>query len=97
MGSPIPGTSARHWRFSKGNNSSGPSTGLSTSVSPMARPAHHWGLTLFVLEPSSNHRMNRTSSSRMQPLILVNTSVLVTVSLQNMASSRAGAATEASV
>jgi hypothetical protein len=33
----------------------------------------------------------------MQPLILVNTSVLVTVSVQNISASRAGAATELSV
>ena len=48
-------------------------------------------------EPSSSQRKNSTSSSRMQPLMLVKTSVLVTVSVQNMASSRAGAATEDSV
>ena len=33
----------------------------------------------------------------MQPLMLVNTNVLVTVSVANMASSRAGAATEVNV
>ena len=35
------GTSARHWRFSKGSNSRGPSTGLSVSVRPITNPAHH--------------------------------------------------------
>jgi hypothetical protein len=33
----------------------------------------------------------------MQPLLLVNASVLVTISVQNIAASRAGAATELSV
>ena len=87
------GTSARHWRFSSGSNSSGASTGLSTSVSPIAKPAHHWCPTF----PSSSQRKNSTSASRTQPLMLVNTSVLVTLSVQNMASSSAGAATEDSV
>src|ERR1700726_1622645 len=87
------GTSARHWRLSRGSNSSGASTGLSVSVNPIANPAHHWCLTF----PSSSQRKNSTSASRTQPLMLVNTSVLVTLSVQNMASSRAGAATDDSV
>src|ERR1700757_872085 len=87
------GTSVRHWRFSSGSNSSGPSTGLSVSVRPITKPAHHWCPTF----PSSSHRTKSTSASSTQPLMLVNTRVLVTLSVQNMASSRAGAATEESV
>ncbi|CKR08244.1 Uncharacterised protein [Mycobacterium tuberculosis] len=34
-------TRARHWRFSSGSNNSGPSRGLRTRVSPIARPPHH--------------------------------------------------------
>src|SRR5690348_12532288 len=92
-GTAMAGTSARHWRFSSGSNSSGPSTGLSVSVRPITKPAHHWRPAL----PSSSHRMNSTSASSTQPLMFVNTSVLVTLSVQNMASSSAGAATEDSV
>src|SRR5580692_3937145 len=92
-GTTIAGTSVRHWRLSRGNRSSGPSTGLSVSVSPMTKPAHHWCPTF----PSSSHPRNSTSASSTQPLMLVNTSVLVTLSVQNMASSRAGAATEDTV
>ena len=55
-------------------------------------PANHWRFS----RPSSSHRKNSTSQSRMHPLMFVNTSVLVTLSVQNIASSRAGAATEAS-
>ncbi len=56
----------------------------------MATPAHHWSLTL----PDSSQRKNSTSASRMQPLMLVKTSVLVTDSVRNIAVSRAGSATE---
>lgn len=87
------GTSVRHWRFSTGSNSNGNSTGLSVSVRPIATPAHH----CRPIRPSSSHRRNSISASSTQPLMLVNTSVLVTVSVQNMASSSAGAATEDSV
>ena len=92
-GTPKAGISARHCRFSNGSNNSGANEGLMTSVSPTATPASHWWLTL----PSSSHRKNSTSHSRMQPLMFVNTRVLVTLSVQNIASSSAGAATEASV
>ena len=87
------GTSVRHCRFSSGNNSSGASTGLSVSVRPIAIPAHHCRLIL----PSSSQRRSSISASSTQPLMLVNTRVLVTVSVQNIASSRAGAATEDTV
>jgi hypothetical protein len=63
---------------------------LTTSVNPIATPAHHWWDTL----PSSSHRKNSTSRRRMQPLILPKTSVLTTLSVQNIAVSRAGSATE---
>ena len=65
---------------------------MTTSVNPIATPAHH----SWFLFPSSSHRKNNTSSSSTQPLMLPKTSVFVTFSVQNMASSRAGAATEAS-
>ena len=64
---------------------------MTTSDSPIATPAHHWWLTL----PSSSQRKNSTSSSRMQPLMLPKTSVLTTLSVQNIATSRAGKATDA--
>src|SRR5262245_48112828 len=84
-------TRVRHWRFSSGSSSSGPRSGLTTSDSPIATPAHHWWLTL----PSSSQRKNNTSSSRMQPLTLAKTSVLTTLSVQNIATSSAGTATDA--
>src|SRR3954452_13019529 len=83
-------TTARHCRFSSGSNSSGPRSGLTTSESPIATPAHHWWLTL----PSSSQRKNNTSSSRMQPLMLPKTSVFTTLSVQNIATRRAGNATD---
>ena len=86
-------TSARHCRLSRGRRSNGASSGLTTRVSPMLIPASHSWLRL----PSSSHRKNNTSSSSMTPLMLPKTSVLVTLSVQNIASSRAGAATEDSV
>src|ERR1700742_4068130 len=87
------GTSVRHWRFSSGSKSSGPSTGLSVSVSPITNPGHHWCPTF----PFSSHRKKSTSASRTQPLIFVNTNVLDTLSVQNIASSSAGAATDDNV
>src|SRR4051794_31477260 len=84
-------TTARHCRFSSGSNSSGPRSGLTTRESPIATPAHH----SWFLFPSSSHRKNSTSSSRMQPLILPKTSVLTTLSVQNIATSKAGKATDA--
>src|SRR3954453_14062000 len=89
-GTMIAATTARHCRFSSGSNSSGPRSGLTTSESPIATPAHHWWLTL----PSSSQRKNNTSSSRMQPLMLPKTSVLATLSVQNIATSRAGNAAD---
>src|SRR3977135_1482305 len=86
------GTRTRHWRFNNGSNSSGPRSGLTTSDSPIATPAHHWWFTL----PSSSPRKNNTSSSRMQPLMLPKTSVLTTLSVQNIATIKAGRATDAS-
>ena len=83
-------TRARHCRFSRGSSSRTPSSGLSTSVRPMAAPASH---SWFFL-PSSSQVKNSTSASRMQPLTLVKTSVLVTDSVQYMASRRAGNATD---
>src|SRR6516162_4596314 len=59
--------------------------------------ARHWCPTFPVSDPSNSQRKNNTSASSTQPLMLVNTSVLVTLSVQNMASSRAGAATDVSV
>src|ERR1700752_2732010 len=79
-------TTARHCRFSSGSNSSGASTGLTTSDNPIDTPAHHWWLTL----PSRIQRKNSTSNSSTQPLMLPNTSVLITLSVQNIATSTAG-------
>ncbi|SHT88799.1 Uncharacterised protein [Mycobacteroides abscessus subsp. abscessus] len=90
---PNAAANTRHWRFNSGSNSRGASSGLITSVRPMATPANHSDF----LVPCSNQRKNSTSSSSTTPLMLVKTSVLVTLSVQNMASSSAGAATEASV
>jgi hypothetical protein len=84
-------TSGRHCLFSTGNNSSGNNRGLTTTVNPIAAPAHH---SWFCL-PSSSQRKNNTSSSRMQPLMLPKTSVLTTLSVQNIATSKAGRATDA--
>ena len=86
-------TRARHCRLTKGSRSRGASRGLTTSVSPIDTPAHHSWLRF----PSSSQRRNSTSNNRMTPLMLPNTKVLVTFSVQNIASSSAGAATEARV
>ena len=85
-------TRVRHCRLSNGISSSTASTGLTTRDSPIARPASHSSRLL----PDSSHRKNNTSASRMQPLILVKTNVLVTDSVTNMAASKAGSATEVS-
>ena len=85
-------TNTRHCLFSSGRRSSTASTGLTTSDRPIATPAHHWSPTF----PDSSQRKNSTSASRTQPLILVKTMVLVTDSVQNIASSSAGSATDVS-
>src|SRR6476619_2613858 len=90
-GTTIAAMTARHCRFSSGSKSSGPRSGFTTSDSPIATPAHHSWFTL----PSSNQRKNNTSSSKMQPLMLPKTNVLTTLSVQNIATSRAGKATDA--
>ena len=91
-GTPTPAIRVRHCRFSKGSSSNTASTGLTTSERPIAMPANQCRLT----RPSSIQRRNSTSANRMQPLILVKTNVLVTDSVQNIASSSAGSATEVS-
>ena len=91
-GTPNAATRGRHCRLSNGSSSNTIRTGLSTNVRPIATPASHWPR----LVPRSNQVKNSTSASSTQPLTLVNTRVLVTDSVQNIASSSAGSATELS-